>query len=108
MDVIVNSTATNLKLSQGAVSARLLAAGGASIQAECTANYPKGITFDQIAETSGGQLLCQIIYHCACPEWDKGTGHSEKVSAGADCFCVIVSLVVSLKHKKYIQFTDGI
>lgn len=88
MDVIVNSTAANLKLTQGAVSAKLLATGGANIQAECTAKYPKGISFDQIAKTSAGQLLCKAIYHCACPEWDKGTGQSEKVSA--DFLCVIV------------------
>ncbi|KAK6178600.1 hypothetical protein SNE40_013353 [Patella caerulea] len=63
IDVIVNSTSSRLKLSDGAVSGSILREGGQTIQDECNQKYRKGINPGDIAETGPGRLKCKKIFH---------------------------------------------
>ncbi len=103
VDVIVNSAAPDLNLTKGTVSAKILAAAGPGIQTECASKYPKGIEGHHIAETAGGQLPCKLIYHCACPEWDKGAGYSEKVGVKWCVNCPYI-LVLYVLYMLYMQY----
>lgn len=71
VDVIVNSTATDLVLSKGGSSRALLSKASDSVQQECQTNYPNGITYGDIAVTGAGSLDCQQIYHVSLPEWKQ-------------------------------------
>ena len=68
-DVLVNSTATNLALKKGAVSASMLAKGGQGLQDECKNKYPQGIKVGEVAETAGHGLGCRVVYHLALCQW---------------------------------------
>lgn len=73
-NVIVNTTSTSLQLNYGAVSQSLLCVGGPGIQKECNLKYPNGIQAGDVAETSGGSLKCDVIYHGALLPWkDSGS-----------------------------------
>ncbi|XP_053400000.1 uncharacterized protein LOC123557665 isoform X2 [Mercenaria mercenaria] len=72
VDVIINSTAKNLDLKEGAASRSLLKKGGNSIQQECQSKYSNGITEGEIAITTAGNLQCQQIYHTCLPPWNGG------------------------------------
>ncbi|KAL3863199.1 hypothetical protein ACJMK2_004965 [Sinanodonta woodiana] len=73
-DALVNTTSSKLNLSQGAVSASLLAAGGQQLQDECKANYPNGITYGEVAITRAGELRSSCVIHGCLPDWsDDGS-----------------------------------
>ena len=76
VDVIVNPTHSSLKLNWGSLSKTVLAAAGPEIQHECTLNYPNGIDYDQMAETSAGRILgAKRLFHITCPAFaDVETG----------------------------------
>jgi hypothetical protein len=42
------------------------------LQAECT-KIGK-LQVGQVAETSGGNLLCDKVYHVVCVQWNEGQG----------------------------------
>ena len=65
----MNSTATNLDLKNGAVSASMLAKGGQGLQDECKNKYPQGIKVGEVAETAGHGLGCRVVYHLALCQW---------------------------------------
>ena len=81
VDVIVNTTSSDLNLGNGGVSSSILKAAGASIEQEAKQAYPGGLATGQIAITSGGNLPVQHIYHGALPNWN---------TAGSDVVCVIL------------------
>ena len=68
-DVYVNTTNTDLNLSQGAVSLALLQAGGARLQQECSQKAP--IRMGDVADTGPGNLSCQSVFHTALPSYNK-------------------------------------
>ena len=68
-DVLVNSTATNLALKKGDVSASMLAKGDQGLQDECQKKYPRGIKVGEVAETAGHGLGCHVVYHLAMCQW---------------------------------------
>lgn len=79
--MIVNTTAKNLDLKNGAVSLSLLKAGGDGLQDEINTNYPKGIKDGEIATTSGHKLKCQVVVHTSLTNYDsKNPGKSKAVS----------------------------
>ena len=80
VDVIVNSTNCQLELERGYVSKALLDRGGETLQRECHQNAPNGIKCGEVVVTSGGQLMCQLVIHGACCQWDGGTGRSKQVT----------------------------
>ena len=63
----VNTTNTNLKLSQGAVSSALLKAGGTELQQECSQKAP--IRVGDVASTGPGKLPCQLVFHNVLPSY---------------------------------------
>ena len=63
MDVIVNSTSSELDLTRGTVSNALLKVGGQQLQDECRKMKPKGICDGELIETSSGNLQCKSVYH---------------------------------------------
>lgn len=69
-DVIVNTTATDLKLNVGGVSKGLLGIAGEELQNECNSKYPNGITHGDIAVTGGAKLQCKEVYHVSCKPWN--------------------------------------
>ena len=71
----MNTTNTNLDLSQGAVSRVLLKAGGSSLQQECTKRAP--INVGEVAVTGSGNLPCQYVFHTVLP---KHSSRAEKVT----------------------------
>jgi len=77
---MVNTTAQNLNLTNGAISRLILSTAGPQIQAECQQLAPGGIAFGGVIETSGYRLPCSKVYHGACQNWDNGAGGCEAVS----------------------------
>ncbi|XP_041371316.1 protein mono-ADP-ribosyltransferase PARP15-like [Gigantopelta aegis] len=71
VNVIVNTTSTNLQLSRGPVSSAILSVGGVVLQQQCDNDYQNGIQFGQVAVTTGGNLKCNNIYHIALPGWSQ-------------------------------------
>ena len=67
----INTSNTELDLSQGAVSQALATAAGPILQAECSKK--KTLQVGGIATTTGGQLQCQYVIHTVLPQYD-GTG----------------------------------
>ncbi|XP_033756244.1 uncharacterized protein LOC117338989 [Pecten maximus] len=67
-EVIVNTTSTQLKLSQGAVSTSILKAAGQEIQRECN-QYHHGVKWGEVAVTHGYKLKCESVFHGALPEY---------------------------------------
>ena len=67
----MNSTATDLVLKKGAVSASMLAEGGPGLQVECKSKYPQGIKVWEVAETAGHGLRCRVVYHLAMCPWSN-------------------------------------
>jgi hypothetical protein len=68
-DAIVNSTRGDLYLSQGAVSATILAAAGGDIQKECdkimTRRSRKPLSSAEVEMTKGYNLGCKYVLHGA-------------------------------------------
>ena len=71
VNVIVNSTSSDLQLQRGALSKAILKAGGRNIQVECEQNYPDGIKVGEVAVSSAGKLLCSKIFHIAIKHFDS-------------------------------------
>ena len=70
-DVIVNTTAKNLDLQNGAVSKSILSNAGQQIQDELKRSFPKGIQNGEIAVTNGYRLLCKHVFHGSIISWDE-------------------------------------
>ncbi|XP_053407780.1 protein mono-ADP-ribosyltransferase PARP14-like isoform X2 [Mercenaria mercenaria] len=70
VDVIVNTTAKNLDLKNGAVSSSLLKFGGQNLQVEVSTNYPDGINFGEIAVSAGHNLKCSQVFHTTLSNYD--------------------------------------
>ncbi|XP_033744166.1 uncharacterized protein LOC117330056 [Pecten maximus] len=77
VDVIVNSTSTDLDLTKGTASKVLLKEAGDSLQTECRQSYPEGITVGDLAVTGAGNLSCDYIYHGSLVKW--GTNNAAQV-----------------------------
>lgn len=69
VDVIVNSTSTDLDLKKGTASKVLLQEAGDSLQTECRQSYPNGINVGDLAITGAGNLPCQLVYHGSLIKW---------------------------------------
>lgn len=70
-----------MNLSQGAVSAALLAAAGPQLQAAVRSEARTRVLKDgEVVATAGFGLTCLKVFHVVCPSWDNGGGRSEKVS----------------------------
>ncbi|WAR21770.1 PAR14-like protein, partial [Mya arenaria] len=68
--VIVNTTAKNLNLNNGAVSKTILRQAGEDIQKELKQKFPDGIRAGEIAITSGYNMDCSFVLHVAVMNWD--------------------------------------
>jgi len=104
VDVIVNTVAQDLDLSQGAVSSSLLAVAGPGIQQECRTQVPAGqrLGVGTIIRTSGHQLRCKDVLHGPCIKWDAGAGNCEQVTVSISlpsilfCINIITRLLCSV------------
>ncbi|XP_036364582.1 protein mono-ADP-ribosyltransferase PARP14-like isoform X4 [Octopus sinensis] len=76
VDVIVNSSNKNLRLSDGSISKSIFNAAGSQIQDECNQKYPRGISTSEIAITKGYNLKCKNVFHLALPSWDEYSSDS--------------------------------
>ncbi|XP_052101344.1 protein mono-ADP-ribosyltransferase PARP14-like isoform X1 [Mytilus californianus] len=94
-DVIVNSVATDLDLTKGVGSSAIFAVGGQVIQQECDDNYSDGISFGDVAITSGGQLKCSKIYHVALPSWNNNEQEIQAILK--KCFVLMGQSHVALR-----------
>ena len=82
MDVVVNSTAKNLALSNAGVSKAISNQAGPELQKECQQKAPNGLAqFGDILATKAYKLSCKAIYHGAAVQWDNGAGPAKKVPA---------------------------
>ncbi|XP_048739705.2 protein mono-ADP-ribosyltransferase PARP15-like isoform X2 [Ostrea edulis] len=77
VDVIVNSTSKNLRLTSGRSSRALLEAAGKELQKECSEKYPQGITKSDLAVTGPGKLNCKIVCHGSLLKY--GSQDAEKI-----------------------------
>ncbi|XP_022795893.1 poly [ADP-ribose] polymerase 14-like [Stylophora pistillata] len=75
VDVIVNSTSSDLNLSANASAMALSAAAGPRLQQEC--NTIGKVDTGEIVVTSGANLACKHVFHTSCAGWENGAG--EKV-----------------------------
>ncbi len=74
VDVIVNTTSSDLTLTNGTVSKQLLEKAGIQIQNELKQNYPNGLSQQQslIAVSSSGNLKhLKYIFHISLPGWNS-------------------------------------
>ncbi|WAR21737.1 PAR14-like protein, partial [Mya arenaria] len=84
--VIVNTTAKNLDLNNGAVSKTILRQAGKDIQKELKQKYPDGLSAGEIAVTSGYNMDCSHVLHGAVMNWDgKGKAIEELKSFVKKC-----------------------
>jgi O-acetyl-ADP-ribose deacetylase (regulator of RNase III) len=65
----VNTTGTDLKLVAGTISYTILETGGKAIQEELTQACPSGLKVGGVAQTKGGNLNCQKIFHVVLQQW---------------------------------------
>ena len=79
----VNTTNTDLNLSNGKVAQALSAAAGPSLQEECKKKAP--ISVAEIAVTGGGKLQCRYVFHTVAAHYDGPGKQAEKV--GHSCYC---------------------
>ena len=77
----VNTTASSLVLSNGAVSNSLLKAGGQRLQDECTAHVQRDGALKEwsFATTGPGNLKCKHVIHTVGGSHDGAGGSAEKV-----------------------------
>jgi O-acetyl-ADP-ribose deacetylase (regulator of RNase III) len=80
VDVIVNSTNSELNLRIGRLSKAIVKDGGDEIESKLEELYPNGILRGEIAESKAGNLKCKAIYHGVLVDWDNGQGHAEMVT----------------------------
>ena len=73
--MIVNSTSSNLDLTQNASAKSLSDAAGPMLQQEC--NVIGKVNTGEIAVTSGANLKCKHVFHTSCAGWNPQSG--EKV-----------------------------
>ena len=71
-DVLVNTTGENLQLDSNPCGKALSNEAGPTLQTECT-KIGK-LQVGQVAATSGGNLLCDEVYHVVCVQWNNGQG----------------------------------
>ncbi|KAK3577207.1 hypothetical protein CHS0354_030478 [Potamilus streckersoni] len=71
-NVVVCNTLGSLMLKACQASAALLAAGGMSLQDECSTKYPNGLNPGEIAEVTHGKLPCLTVYFVNIPMTTKG------------------------------------
>ena len=67
MDVIVNSTNTNLDLKQGILSRKLLVNCGSNLQKACSSFAP--LRAGDVAVTDANNLPCKLIFHVALVDY---------------------------------------
>ena len=79
MDIIFNTTATNLDLKRGAVSRSILQAAGDIIQREVSDAKPNGLRVGEYVTSSGGNLKCKKIVHVVLRTWDGEKGRALEV-----------------------------
>uniref|UniRef100_A0A3B3INF9 Poly [ADP-ribose] polymerase n=1 Tax=Oryzias latipes TaxID=8090 RepID=A0A3B3INF9_ORYLA len=75
-DVIINSVARDLDLTQGVVSKAILEAAGPELQRAVLSE--SGLSSGRVVVTDGFNLRCQKVFHVACPAWDGGRGNTMK------------------------------
>ncbi|XP_063060298.1 protein mono-ADP-ribosyltransferase PARP14-like [Engraulis encrasicolus] len=79
-DVVVNTVAENVDLSQGAVSKALLQAAGQRLQSAANDLVRGGrVKPGEMVVTDGFGLKCKKVFHTVCPPWDQRGGTSEKI-----------------------------
>ena len=79
VDVIVNSSNTELELYRGAVSLSIVEKGGRSIVDECRERFRNGIDFGEVVSTKAGRMNFKFICHSALPDWTPTAKYSIKV-----------------------------
>ncbi|KAM4745611.1 protein mono-ADP-ribosyltransferase PARP14-like [Anableps anableps] len=88
-DVIVNTVAENMNLSQGAVAKAISMAAGENLQtAILTEAGVSTLQFGDVVITDGFNLQCQKVFHAACPCWDNGGGQAEKELTDIITYCL--------------------
>lgn len=75
VDVVVCTASKNLDLDKGRASKAVVQAAGSEMKEECSAKYPGGIEYDEVAVVNGGNMPCKKVYFISLPVW--GTGHNE-------------------------------
>ena len=66
-DVYINSTNTNLNLSQGILSSKLLELCGDDLQKACSDYAP--LNSRDVAVTDAKNLPCKFLFHIALPDY---------------------------------------
>ncbi|KAK7933379.1 hypothetical protein WMY93_004275 [Mugilogobius chulae] len=88
-DVIVNTIAENMNLTQGAVSKALLQAAGSALQAAVFSTASEDLLpVGEVVITDGFNLRCQKVFHTVCPPWDRGAGPAQAMLGGIICSCL--------------------
>ncbi|XP_028392341.1 LOW QUALITY PROTEIN: protein mono-ADP-ribosyltransferase PARP14-like [Dendronephthya gigantea] len=82
-DVLVNTTGENLKLDSNPCGKALSNEAGPTLQAECS--RIGSLKVGQVAVTTGGNLLCDEVYHVVCVQWSGGQGEQVLRAIIKDC-----------------------
>ena len=84
----VNTTNTDLDLTQGGVARALSKAAGPTLQAECKKKAP--ISPGDIAVTGGGNLQCRYVFHAVATPYKGHIKQAEKVWVNLLSYVVII------------------
>ncbi|XP_028392673.1 protein mono-ADP-ribosyltransferase PARP14-like [Dendronephthya gigantea] len=71
-DVLVNTTGHTLDLEANPCSKALSYEAGPTLQSEC--RRIGKLNVGQVAVTTGGNLLCDEVFHVVCDKWRRGQG----------------------------------
>ncbi|CAH1781382.1 unnamed protein product [Owenia fusiformis] len=108
VDVIVNSTNTQLKLDRGAVSSSLLLAAGSELQDECRMKYPQGLKHGEIAVTNTkGRLHCKHLYHGICRDWNTDKSASKESVENIIRKCLEIASSYNVKSMAFPALGTG-
>ena len=94
VDVIVNTTSSDLNLTSNASARALSDAAGPMLQQECKAIG--NVNTGDIVVTSGANLKCKHVFHTSCPGWNQQSGEKVQNNIVIHCDLVILMLIFSL------------
>ncbi|XP_072243280.1 protein mono-ADP-ribosyltransferase PARP14-like [Leuresthes tenuis] len=88
-DVIVNTIADNMNLSQGAVSKAILEAAGPLLQNAVQSEAGVTLLRDgDVVITDGFRLGCRKVFHAVCPSWGGRAGQAEGELTSIITYCL--------------------
>ncbi|XP_046561317.1 protein mono-ADP-ribosyltransferase PARP14-like [Haliotis rubra] len=106
-DVLVNTTGTDVNLLAGTVSYTFLEAGGKELQEDLTKACPSGLEVGGIAQTKGGKLQCQKVFHVVLKPWMNKNDEAEQILKNVVTQCLEMASKQNLRSIAFPALGSG-